>query len=380
MIKIGFVGIGGCGGNIAEVAYYQNNQVAIVNTSIQDINAVSVINNKYLLGTDGGAGKDRRNAKNDMKTIDKANGKPEIVNVAEFIVDKIGKDIDFTYLIFSSGGGTGSGSGPMLLDTLRRLYPERNFGCIVVLPTLKEDLTSQANTISCLKELITINVPTIIIDNDKMSSTKNKFNKKVFFNSINNQIIENLNLFLSKTESASKYGNMDRRDVLKILNTPGLTVMSTLNLLNKNETGLDIGKRLIESLKNSIYVDLEYDNIVKRYGIIYELSDECYENLDTEQLTNEIGRPLEIFEGVYEPLNGEERISIIISGLSFPDGRLNKIYKILDDNKANFDKEKTYTSIDNDMSWFNTAQNKSSITKEEAPISNDSLTDLLSKY
>ena len=94
--RIAFIGFGQCGSNIVSIAEKRGYLSAIVNTSSDDLNSASVksISNKLLLGSEGGAGKNRKSAQLDVKQ-----------NYEEFIKffksKVMNKNLKLVYLVFS---------------------------------------------------------------------------------------------------------------------------------------------------------------------------------------------------------------------------------------------------------------------------------------
>lgn len=353
-IKIGFIGLGQCGSNIAEIAEIYGYRTAICNTSPEDLESIQLVKNKVLLGSNGGAGKDRKMAKKDAKDNYRL--------IVDLIEDKF-DEIDMIYFVFSAGGGTGSGMSPMMIDVVRRLVPNKQFGCVTVLPTKSESPVAQINAIECIKEIIRLEIPSFIVDNEKMLVKGNNKSKKDIYDKINNYIIDSFNLILNTKRNPSKYGNLDQQDIIKLLSTPGATVITTTSIgrKEKNEEGFSFGKKIMSSWDKSFFAPLEYDKKVTRMGFIYELSTEMTKLIDYKEVEREIGTPLEIFEGFYEPNEENENIIIsIITGLSYPIKRIKELERIALAKKDSFVEERDYSdTLDSlDTSWFADARNK----------------------
>ena len=84
-----------------------------------------------------GCNKDRRKAK--QLVID------DYDSIATEMDAKIKADIIF--VVFASGGGTGSGAGPMLCDLL--IDDGKTVGAVTVLPALDESIKSHVNAYEC---------------------------------------------------------------------------------------------------------------------------------------------------------------------------------------------------------------------------------------
>jgi len=354
MIKIGFLGIGSAGSNVTEIAELYGYRTAVCNTSPEDLDAIQLIKNKVLLGSNGGAGKDRRLAKSDAKQ-----NYEKILNLIKEKFD----GIDMIYFVFSTGGGTGSGMSPMMIDVVRQLIPDKKFGCIAILPALNESPVAQINTIECLKEIIRLEIPSFIADNEKMYRSGTIKNRKEVFDKMNNYIIDCFNLILNTKRVASKYGNLDQQDIIKLLSTPGATVITTSCIGDKErkEQGFSFGRKIMSSWDSSYFAPIEYDKNITRMGFIYELPIELTKLINYDDIEQEIGSPLEIFEGFYEPDESNIVVSIL-TGLTYPISRINEIKKLISSKKI-VTEDKDYDSIfeDVDTSWFNEARNKKTL-------------------
>ena len=78
--------------------------------------------------------------------------------------------VDIVFVVNSTGGGTGSGMGPILTDILRQYYKKdenKIFINVGILPTLGESVGAQRNTIEYLKEMSDLGGPYMLFDNEK---------------------------------------------------------------------------------------------------------------------------------------------------------------------------------------------------------------------
>ena len=106
--KISFVAVGQAAGNIGRLFEENGFSVIYVNTSREDLDTLEKAKFKYHIPQGEGCNKDRRKAK--QLVID------DFDNIAAEIESKAKSEM--TFVIFASGGGTGSGAGPMLIDLL----------------------------------------------------------------------------------------------------------------------------------------------------------------------------------------------------------------------------------------------------------------------
>jgi len=365
-IKIGFIGVGAAGSNIAEIAELYGYRTAVCNTSPEDLDAIQLIKNKVLLGTNGGAGKDRKMAKKDAKL-----NYEQIVNLVK---DKF-EGIDMIYFIFSTGGGTGSGMCPMLIDVVRQLVPDKKFGCVAVLPTKTESTVSQVNTINCLKEIIRLEIPSFLADNEKLASKGKPKTRKELFDRMNNYIIDSFNLILNTNRTPSKYGNLDQQDIIRLISTPGMSVITTTSIGSKErqEEGFTFAKKIMSSWDGSFFAPLEYDKKITRMGFIYEINESTTKMVNYDDMKVEIGNPLEIFEGYYTPEEDKNEVVIsMLCGLSYPVKRINEIKDIIK-NSEKYSEDRDYDKLFNDIdtSWFDNARDKKTLKTLQNDIEED---------
>jgi tubulin-like protein CetZ len=375
-VKVGFLGIGQAGSNICEIAELYEYRTAIINTSPEDLDSIQLIKNKLLVGRNGGAGKDRKIAKGDVKG--------DYKKITEFVSDKFkDTDIELIYVVFSTGGGTGSGMGPLVIDLLTKMIPNKKFGAIAVLPSLSESTVAQVNSIDCLRELVDLNVPSFIVDNDKYSRMNPSSSRKQLFDTVNNAIVDDFNLILNTKRQSSKYGNVDTKDLIKLLSTPGASVIGVADLDPELvKEGQTIQKQIIKSWEESTYAQMEYDGVVKRMGFIWEVDDRLTKLINYEELNREVGNPLEVFEGIYRPSeDGEQSVISVLTGLSFPEDRMLEVNEQLEKNKEGFAAKKDYSVLaSTDTSWFSEAREETTVKKSNTIADDDDLEDLFSKY
>lgn len=142
--KISFVAVGQAAGNIGRLLERKGYAVLYVNTSREDLDTLEDAKFKYHIPHGEGCNKDRRKAK--RLVID------DFDSIAAEIDSKVRAEMLF--VIFASGGGTGSGAGPMLTDLL--VDEGRSVGVITILPARGESVKSHINSYECFTELTAI--------------------------------------------------------------------------------------------------------------------------------------------------------------------------------------------------------------------------------
>jgi hypothetical protein len=293
--KIGFIAVGQAGGNIGSRFEKIGYDVLFVNTSKEDLDTLDTKFKYHIKGGEG-CNKDRNKAKD--------------LVIEDF--ESISKEIDaklknkFIYVIFSSGGGTGSGASPMLIDLLSQ-HMEKEVGAVTILPSKHEPLKTHINAYECFRELEEIEGIASIVTLDN-NACENKL-------CINKDFVELFEKMLDMPNNKDIRGNIDKAEVMEIIRSKG---MLTITRVDKEETTT---ARVIESLKSNIYAPIENDKVIKYIGIV------TAKPVELVELKKEVGSYLDVFQGY-----GKETVCVL-AGLSLPFKRLEEIKKEVEDNQ-----------------------------------------------
>lgn len=345
MQKIGIIGIGNAGNQIAKLADQVGIRSAAINTSQKDLDDLEGGNCfKIKIGDDGGCGKDRRLAIKIVK---------ENATLIFKELDGMFDDMDIVFFVGSSGGGTASGAMPILTHLFKVRYPNMNFGNIIILPSSYESVITQTNTIHCIADLKKYKVPYMMYDN---SRCKHK-NPIDLYQSVNEQIINDIKILRGDaTTNTTPYGMIDDQDMYKLMNTPGLIKVSTIDQLKENDLDdISIDEMIVKSLKESLSVDIDRDKIVERMGVILYLPKALLGRIDRSYtaLKEYVGIPKEVFEHISESPDDVGFVSLILTGLTYPENKLMHITGLINESQAEITlkKEEKFIEIANSVSW-----------------------------
>ncbi len=301
--EIGFVAIGQAGGNIGKLFEKMGYTVLYINTSDEDLKTLPDAAHKYHLKGGDGCNKDRTKAKKLLAQ--------NLEKVIKEVSDKVPQKLVFT--IFSAGGGTGSGIGPVLTTVLEQEL-DKIAGAITILPDENESVKTHVNAWDCVRELAEIEEigACFFIDNN---SGKGKMKLNDIFAGL-------LNNFISIPEKkASALGNIDRAEIKEVLSTRGAAIISRTSRQDTTTA------RVIEHLRKGIFAELDEVKAVK-YVAVLAAGSQAVINLQTLQA--EFGTAYDIFQG----FEGEQTICCL-SGLRFPFSRMEKIKeKAMENQKA----------------------------------------------
>lgn len=184
--EYGFLCVGQAASNIGVQFERLGYNVLYVNTSSEDLNLLKDSSHKYHVEGGEGCAKDRDKAKallaNDIDTL------------VDLVRTKLPERLIF--VVFASGGGTGSGLSPYLLGVLVEEFgadeydPEKRFAAVTILPTDKEPLQPAINSYNCCKELYDVDGLGAIFFLDN-NTRDNKF-------TINDEFVKGLDEILRK--------------------------------------------------------------------------------------------------------------------------------------------------------------------------------------
>lgn len=364
---IGFLGLGGCGGNIADEAQKMGFLSGAINYSQKDLDSIEVKHKLRLSGSEG-VGKNRENAI--------ALFQEQWETASKFVQDNF-SNVDAIIFAFSSSGGSGSAISPILIEIISNLMPDKVLSAFVVVPDLSEAMVSQDNCLQTFAELSRLNISIFPIDNQQVKAIQSGKNR--IYQETNSKSIELLNKIVSYTDKHSKNGNFDKKDFLTVLGTKGIATISEIELvtLNKNVelSAKGISTTVHNSLVNSVFVPVEFDKVT-RAAIIFDGQEGLMELIDHELIFSKFsnGIPIDLFEGNYHESNG--RLLFILTGLGWCNKRLQDIELSIEGNKDKIEAVLTNTPSyeSKPSSILNTLLRRPPTEKKK------SVMDILSKY
>lgn len=338
MLRIGMLGIGNAGNQVLVSAKTIMPDVPLfaINCSKQDIATLPKDIKSLVIGDGKGAGKDRKEAKKSL-SVSAQKLFTENEDIKNFI-----ESVDFLFIVSSTGGGSGSGISLMISKIISKLFPNVTVVSVGILPSLKEALSSQVNTLEYLQELYT-NLDShtyLLYDNNKLSNLPSY----KMMDEINLQVAKDINVLRGYYNLATKYASIDDKELGLILRTPGRILVASLYDIKETDIDESTGDVVFENmlmcdLKKAGHVEMQNDKIINRFAVITNLSQNLFEKFDTSVpfLQKNIGTPVESFEHL--KINDERKlpnnIFVILSGATKVNERIIKINNKIDDiNKA----------------------------------------------
>ncbi|MGG3471439.1 cell division protein FtsZ [Neobacillus pocheonensis] len=323
MKSVGILGVGQAGGNMAEIASVLGFQAALINTNQRDGAVNTKVERKYFVPGYNGAGQDRSLG---LRAVQE-----HYREMIDFVSSSF-KNIKLLLVAFSTDGGTGSGMSPLLIDLLIDQLPGVKVGAIAIIPERNVLAGNRINTAECIEELSKIESisSVFLVDNDQMRKMKPQSSKHEIYLSANRQTIEAISHLLKITTKSSFYGNFDETDLLNILGTRGVTLISSAAITDA-KTSSDVSTKVQSSWENSIFCPVEAQGVI-RAGLIYEGPENISKLINVPSIFERVGEPLQLFEGTYLSDN-DPTITTILAGLYFPTRRLQSLEESLEKNK-----------------------------------------------
>ena len=366
------IGIGNAGNQLVNVAYANNIEVFALNTSAQDMHKALVSDHikSFIIGDEGrGAGKNRKTALQYFKY----NGKELLTKVPSFT--SMIERSDVVFVAGSTAGGTGSALCPVLIRYLKQFYPTKIIIYVGFIPRESAAVQEQTNSVQCLEEITSLNIPYILADLNYYADVPND----TAYSEVQKYVIDCINVIRGKYINKSPFGMMDENDMRTVIAEPGY--LSIYNLSNVTQNQLDketMQSMMIKLIKHSPAVDIMRDGIVRQMAAIINVPDDLSDASrasNYDELKNYIGNPLAIFENyAILPMSATGQMILMLSGQTMPYTRVSLMTEKAHESEEIYNKQKHFDigsligdlDIDNNVQYF---VDKS--TKEDSTTQSD---------
>lgn len=324
----GFIGIGQGGSGVVDEMSKLGYPSLAMNYSQRDLDALEHVTNKLCFVGSEGVGKQREIAISLMK-----DNWESAVSYAQQNLSQ--PSIEVIFVVFSTGGGSGSGTAPILIDILTNQMPDKVFVACPILPDISEVLVNQVNTVNVFEELAKLDICVLPIDNQK-AVTSGLIPKNKIYNVVNTTFAKIIDEIAKYTEKHSKNGNLDKKDLRQIFNTKGIATIGTTSVKSLIESPIELTQDrfnniVYSSWEKSVFTDIEFDQIV-RAGVVFDGDEELMQFLDYSKIFSKFKNPvLDLFEGNYHDKLGT--VTTILSGLSWCNTRLQQIEYLIEQNE-----------------------------------------------
>lgn len=263
--SIGFLGIGQAGSNITLGFERLGYKTAYLNTSKEDLESLKYAKHKIHIRGGEGASKNRK----------------AVLQLAAESIDDILGDItsvltqEYVMIVFSTGGGTGSGLGPVIASYLSSI--NRKVIIAAILPDNNESPRTCENAYNTCIDISGLqNIGAVfLLDN---ANIEDKF-------ALNDIFVKDIDGLLT-LNNCSKFGNIDKSEIKTMLTTSGLSI------LTRQSKAKSTAPFIINGLINNIYVKVEHKS-----PIIVGVST-TNRSLNFDDIYCEIGYPYDDFRGI----------------------------------------------------------------------------------
>lgn len=327
MLKIGVLGIGNCGNQVALLANEKLKCPAIaINSSDSDLSMVkseSILKIKIEKEAgDDGTAKDRDKAKKYLKA-----SIMDIVSTNEQFINTL-KDLDVCFIVASTGGGTGSGTSLILSKILEQQFPKIRFVLVAITPVMDDKLVSHTNTLQFFNEMREHlpNATYMVYDNDRYAG----ISSYKILNKVNEEIVADLEVLRGSYNYNTRFDAIDREELKKLVSYPGrLLVVRTMNIKDKDLDKASIEDIIIGNIKSNAHAETQRNKKITAMGVITNLSETMMDTFDDNlpAVSEFVGSADFPFKHIYinEDKGMDNNVFILFAGLSSIEDKLSKI-------------------------------------------------------
>lgn len=332
-MRFGIIGLGQGGGNIANTFSGLGFNSMAINTSQVDLDLLANIpSNKRMLINLGvhGAGKNPEIGRSALEQ--------HIERVAALISQTFTGDTEMILVCAGLGGGTGSGSAPLLLELLCD-YGYRT-GAIITIPSDTESIKTKTVCLGAISDIAAIDKlgGVFIIDNGKSLAIPKHVGVLTRYNIINENIVSKFEV-LSRLPSIASTISFDKRDLLLNLALNGCAAMVSMPVSSSME--LKTPDRFIQSivgaLTYSIFADTDISH-ARSVTYLFEINSslERYINEDFKAELASAYPNADINIGLYlsDDDKKESKVHMLVTGLPYPQAKIMAIKEDIERREA----------------------------------------------
>jgi cell division protein FtsZ len=339
-VQMAFVGAGQGGGRIAQAFYDMGyRRVCAVNTTQQDLSSLTITDQLIIGKNRGGAGKDPEQGK--------LAAKESYEEIMDLLMRSWGDGVEQMFVCVGAGGGSGTGSWPVLVKAMREFGDstniekpvEKHLGIIMTMPKRSEGSRVQQNALIALKqavELVEANkISTlIIVDNAKIHDLYPGLPVKKFWTVANQNFAAILHTFNLLAAKDSQYNSFDKQDFKSVIRN-GIMIFGMARV-EEWEGKEDISQAVRQNLTGSLLADGFDLSKANMAGAIVVAHDDVLEEVPMENIDyafNSLNRALgndgiTLHSGIYEWNKPGMMVFTIVSGLQPPQSRFDELTKL----------------------------------------------------
>jgi cell division protein FtsZ len=338
-VKMAFIGAGQGGGRIAEAFWNCGyRRVVAINTTDQDLSTLQIPDDhKLTIGNNrGGAGKDPEQGR--------LAAEESFEDIMDMLMRQWGEGVEMLYVCVGAGGGSGTGSWPVVARAIREYAKSTNVekpiykhvGVIMSLPKRSEGSRVQQNASVAVEhaidQLAKGNISSLIlVDNARIHELFPGLPVKKFWSVANHNFAAVLHTFNLLAAKNSEYNTFDKADFRSVVQN-GIMIFGMTEVKDWKQKD-DISRAVRQNLKGTLLAegfDLSTANVA---GVIAVAHDDILTEIPMENIDyafNSLARTLgnenvTLHNGIYEGSAEGLRVFTIISGLKPPQARLDEL-------------------------------------------------------
>lgn len=340
-LKIGVIGIGNAGSQVAMAAAREGHNALVMNTSVKDLDngALGAEMSAILIGDGRGSGKARDNAMALLK-MGGNEGIKKIFNDEHFKATVEAADVIFT--TYSTGGGTGSGIGPFMSSMIRKAYGSKLVIDYGILPLHSESVLAQANAVACTNEMVQNGGVYMLSDLQFYEG----MSIEASYDAICKYMARVMGVIRGDYLHISNAGMVDERDMLTTISAPGYMAINFVDHIKESDLAhKSMQAALIEQIRNSATCRPQHDSRVMYNALISNVPGSFTDPLKTgnfAELNAYIGEPKATFNDYYVDEDAfEGNLVSIMSGMSLPMDRFAQVRAKINANKERYESKST---------------------------------------
>lgn len=362
-LNFGFIGLGQCGGNIANEYSKLGYEAVAINTSSTDLEGLTKIDKtKRLLITDKdgveGAGKNP-NVGEQILT-------EQIDSVMTFIQTVFNSSYSKLFVCLGLGGGSGCG----MVEVLSQVLSEIGFE-VSVIGTLPNDVEAgrvKLVALSTYEKISNLSCVTniFLVDNEKISKRIPGISLKSKYEFANSNIAKQLNSINEYSQKPSTIASFDAKDLETVLSAQGLCIINEIVIDDIERLKEDSYLTLLFSraMELSISPDLDFDNLECLGAVfLFDLPENTGKNIKEKALKllqQKVGDPFDMFYGIYESNKRKKgTLTVLLTGIN-----VNNAKRIHEMSEAFDEKSEEYRKKFERTNDFNYANKKSDMMNQ----------------
>lgn len=303
------IGVGAGGAAAATLGTKYGFKTMGVNTAEEDLVGLD-LQKTFIIKDALGSGKERKRAKN----LFIADADRFMENMKENY-DML--SIDNIIVVYTGGGGTGAGIGPMMARHLANNFTGSNVFAAVLLGLVNEDIKSQENMRDTIEDTIKASVNYLVFDNERAEGKS--FSE--IYNKVNSEFIGACRVIAGEYIKPCR-NNIDPADIQKLwLEKRRLHIISG-KFDRKLTTGKNIEEQIINAVNDSLQAPMGNTPEWLNVGIIINVEDKYYSDIDEtfRNVVNFTGEPYEMYRHlqVRELSDDTPDYALIMAGLNEP--------------------------------------------------------------